>query len=205
MLHLVDHPLIKRDLTILRARKTPHGIFRATLAKISAFLAYEASRTIPLTEFAIETPLETTTGYDITPPLCVVSILRAGLGMVEGIINHFPDAYEGHLGMYRDEATHKPVPYYKNIPTAIDECHTFLVDPMLATGGSAVEAINQLKDSGAQHIRFVCLIAAPKGVDAIHSAHPEIPIFTAALDRELDENAFIRPGLGDAGDRSFGT
>ena len=205
MLHIVDHPLIKRDLTILRARETPHGVFRATLGNISRLLAYEASRALPVKEFNVETPLETTTGYTMASPLCVISILRAGLGMVDGIISHFPDAYEGHLGMYRDEETHKPVPYYKNIPDAIHQCHTFLVDPMLATGGSAVAAINQIKEAGANHITFISLIAAQPGIDAIQSNHADVPIFTAALDRELDANAFIRPGLGDAGDRSFGT
>ena len=205
MLHIVDHPLIQRDLSILRARETPHGVFRATLAHISSLLAYEAARPLPVTAFNVETPLEPTTGYHIAPPICVVSILRAGLSMVGGIINHFPDAFEGHLGMYRDEETHKPVPYYKNIPSAIQECHTFLVDPMLATGGSAVEAVEQLKLAGAKALSFICLIAAQPGVDALHTHHPEIPIYTAALDRELDKRAFIRPGLGDAGDRSFGT
>ena len=205
MVHVVDHPLVKRDLTILRARETPHGVFRATVGHISGLLAYEASRTLPLQEFKVDTPLESTTGYAIAPPLCVVSILRAGLGMVEGIRSHFHDTYEGHLGMYRDEETHKPVPYYKNIPGNITQCHTFLVDPMLATGGSAVAAVNQLKASGASQITFLCLIAAQAGVDALHAQHPGLPIYTAALDRELDDQAFIRPGLGDAGDRSFGT
>lgn len=205
MVHIVDHPLVKRDLSILRARETPHGVFRATLKNISSLLAYEAARSLPVAEYTVQTPLEPTDGHDIDGPVCVVSILRAGLGMVEGIISHFPDAYEGHLGMYRDEETHKPVPYYKNIPSNISTCHTFLVDPMLATGGSAVEALNQLKLEGAQSISFISLIAAQPGIDALHDLHPEVPVFTASLDRELDQNAFIRPGLGDAGDRSFGT
>ena len=205
MVHVIDHPLIKRDLSILRARETPHGVFRATVARLSTLLVYEASRALPILESQIDTPLEATAGYRIDTPVCVVSILRAGLGMVTGVLNHFPDAYEAHLGMYRDEETHKPVPYYKNIPNVIGECHTFLVDPMLATGGSAIEAVNQLKKAGAQNMSFLCLIAAQAGIDKLHSTHPELPIITAALDRELDGNAFIRPGLGDAGDRTFGT
>lgn len=205
MVHIIDHPLVKRDLSILRARETPHGVFRATLRNISSLLAYEAARALPMAEYTVQTPLEPTSGYAIDGPVCVISILRAGLGMVDGIITHFPDAFEGHLGMYRDEETHKPVPYYKNIPSNINDCHTFLVDPMLATGGSAVAALNQLKQHGARSISFISLIAAQPGIDALHALHPEVPIYTAALDRELDENAFIRPGLGDAGDRSFGT
>lgn len=205
MLTIVDHPLVKRDLTILRDRKTPHSVFRSTVARLSTMLAYEAIRRMPVDRQTIQTPLEETTGYLIHTPVCAVSILRAGLGMVDGVLHAFPDAYEGHLGMYRDEATHKPVPYSRNLPPDIQDMHVFLLDPMLATGGSAVEAVHQIKKAGATRIDFVCLIAAQTGVDRFSEAFPDIPITTAALDRELDQHAFIRPGLGDAGDRTFGT
>ena len=205
MLTIVDHPLIKRDLTTLRDRETPHGVFRSTVARISSLLIYEATREIQLAEHEVQTPLEKTTGYALQAPVCIVSILRAGLGMVDGALPLFPDASQGHIGMYRDEATHKPVPYYCNLPANLENMQVILVDPMLATGGSAVEAVHQIQKAGGTQILFVCLIAASKGVDTLSGAFSEIPIFTAALDRELDHNAFIRPGLGDAGDRTFGT
>ena len=204
-LTVIDHPLIKCDLTVLRNRETPHGVFRSTVARMSSQLMYEASRTLLLHEQPVQTPLEETTGYALQKPVCVVSILRAGLGMVDGALPLFPDAYQGHLGMYRDEETHQPVPYYVSLPEELHTMHVFLLDPMLATGGSAVEAIQQLRNAGARHITFVCLIAAQHGVDTISNRFSDVPIFTAALDRELNEHAFICPGLGDAGDRTFGT
>lgn len=202
---IIDHPLLKRDLTILRNRKTPHGVFRQTLSDASSILAYEAMRRLKVGQLEIETPLEVTTGYVISESVVVVPILRAGLGMVDGFVRFVPEARIGHLGMYRDETTHKPVDYYSNIPAINEDTHIFLVDPMLATGGSACGAIEHLKEKGAEHFTFVCLVAAPEGVAAMNQAHPDIPIVTATLDRELDLNAYIRPGLGDAGDRIFGT
>lgn len=205
MLNVVDHPLLKRDLTVLRERNVPHGVFRHTIRNASAILAYEAMRDLPLEETQVETPLETTTGYRLKEEIVVVPVLRAGLGMVDGFVRFVPEARIGHLGMYRDEETLRPVDYYSNIPPQVIDGMVFVVDPMLATGGSAAAAINHLKQSGAKRVRFVCLVAAPAGVERLQRLHPDVEIYAASLDRELDENAYIRPGLGDAGDRSFGT
>ena len=204
-LTVVDHPLLKRDITILRRDETPHGQFRKTVSDAAAILAYEAMRDIAVTETEIETPLESTTGYEIAEDVMVVPIMRAGLGMVDGFVRFVPEAPVGHLGMQRDEETYRPEDYYSNIPTGIEEAHVFVVDPMLATGGSATFAIDHLKDAGGEHFTFACLVAAPEGVETLAQDHPDVPVVTAVLDRELDENAFIRPGLGDAGDRIFGT
>ena len=204
-LTVVDHPLLKRDLTILRDRATPHGTFRKTLGDAAAILAYEAMRGLPLEEHPVETPLERTSGYRLAEPVVVVPILRAGLGMTDGFVRFAPEARVGHLGLYRDEETHRPVDYYTNLPGGIGAARVFVVDPMLATGGSAVEAVNRLKARGARRFVFVCLVAAPEGVEALGAAHPDVRVVAAALDRELDQNAYIRPGLGDAGDRIFGT
>jgi uracil phosphoribosyltransferase len=205
MLTVVDHPLLRRDLTILRDRRTPHGRFRKTIGDAAAILAYEAMRDLPLVEETIATPLEETTGYTFQDDVTVVPVLRAGLGLVDGFVRFLPEARVGHLGMYRDEQTHEPVDYYANIPDAVETGIVFVVDPMLATGGSADGAIAHLKKRGAKRIRFVCLVAAPEGVRYLEERHPDVGIVTAALDRELDANAYIRPGLGDAGDRIFGT
>ncbi len=204
-LTVVDHPILKRNLTILRRDETPHGQFRKTVSDAAAILAYEAMRDIDLRETEIETPLETTTGYEIAEDVMVVPIMRAGLGMVDGFVRYVPEARVGHLGMQRDEETYRPVDYYSNIPEGIETAHVFVVDPMLATGGSAAFAIQHLKKAGADHFTFACLVAAPEGVATLREEHPDVPIVTAVLDRELDDNAFIRPGLGDAGDRIFGT
>ena len=204
-LTLVEHPLLRRDLTILRHRDTPHGRFRKTLSDAAAILAYEALRDLPLEEVKIDTPLEATAGYRVAGEVIVVPILRAGLGMVDGLVRFVPEARIGHLGMYRDEETHRPVDYYSSIPGGLESAYVIVVDPMLATGGSAIGAIAHLKRHGARHFKFVCLVAAPEGVRALTQAHPDVPIVAAALDRELDGNAYIRPGLGDAGDRIFGT
>ena len=204
-LTVVDHPLLRRDLTILRDRATPHGTFRQTLGDAAAILAYEAMRDLPLKEHKVETPLEQTSGYRLAETVVVVPILRAGLGMTDGFVRFVPEARVGHLGLYRDEETHEPVDYYMNLPPGLEAAHVFVVDPMLATGGSAIEAVNRLKAAGAQRFVFVCLVAAPEGVQALSEAHPDVRIVAATLDRELDENAYIRPGLGDAGDRIFGT
>lgn len=204
-LTVVDHPLLKRDLTILRRDETPHGQFRKTVSDAASILAYEAMSEIQLEETAIETPMETTTGYEIAEDVMVVPIMRAGLGMVDGFVRYVPEARVGHLGMQRDEETYRPEDYYSKIPTGIESAHVFVVDPMLATGGSATFAINHLKERGGNRFTFACLVAAPEGVKQLREEHPDVPIVTAVLDRELDENAFIRPGLGDAGDRIFGT
>ena len=204
-LTVVDHPLLQRDLTLLRREETPHGQFRKTVSDAAAILAYEAMRDIELEETSIETPLEQTTGYEIAEEVMVVPIMRAGLGMVDGFVRYVPEARVGHLGMQRDEETYRPVDYYSNIPSSIEGAHVFVVDPMLATGGSASFSIDHLKEEGGQDFTFACLVAAPEGVQKLREEHPDVPVVTAVLDRELDDNAFIRPGLGDAGDRIFGT
>lgn len=205
MLTVVDHPLLKRALTTLRDERTPYGTFRQTMADVSSILAYEALRTFPLEETAVRTPLEETQGYKLAKEVVVVPVLRAGLGLVDGFVRYVPEARVGHLGMYRDEQTHKPVDYYSNVPAQVTGAKVFVVDPMLATGGSAAGAISHLKSRGAKDVGFVCLVAAPEGVARLEEFHPDVHIVTAALDRELDDDAYIRPGLGDAGDRIFGT
>lgn len=204
-LSIVDHPLLKRDLTILRRKDTPHGQFRRTVSNAASILAYEAMREIELREVSIDTPLESTTGYEVATQVMVVPIMRAGLGMVDGFVRYLPDARVGHLGLQRDEETHRPVDYYSNVPSGVDDAHVFVVDPMLATGGSASRAVEHLKEAGGTQFTFACLVAAPEGVNRLEEEHPDVSVVTAALDRELDDNAFIRPGLGDAGDRIFGT
>ena len=202
---VVDHVLLRRLLSILRDRETPHGVFRQTLDEAAMLLAYEAMRSLRPADHQVDTPLEPAAGVRLADPVVIVAILRAGLGMVDGFLRLVPDARVGHLGMYRDEEALRPVGYYENIPRGAEEAEVFVVDPMLATGGSATQAIARLKRAGAERIRFVCLVAAPEGVRALQEAHPEVPIVTATVDRELDENGYIRPGLGDAGDRIFGT
>ena len=205
MLTVVDHPLLKRDLTILRDRRTPHGLFRRKLGDAASILAYEALRDLDVVEEPIDTPLESTIGFRLEQEIVVVPVLRAGLGMVDGFVRFVQEARVGHLGMYRDEQTHSPVDYYANIPKQIAAARVFVVDPMLATGGSAAGALSHLKQRGAVDLVFVCLVAAPEGVKRLEETHPDVPVITAALDRELDADAYIRPGLGDAGDRIFGT
>ena len=202
---VVDHVLLRRLVSILRDRNTPHGNFRQTLDDAAMILGYEAMRGLRPDEIDVETPLEGARGVRLADEVVIVAILRAGLGLVDGFLRLVPDARVGHLGMYRDEEALRPVGYYENIPSGVEEAEVFVVDPMLATGGSSVQAIHRLKRAGARRISFVCLVAAPEGVTALRSAHPEVPILTAALDRELDDNGYIRPGLGDAGDRIFGT
>jgi uracil phosphoribosyltransferase len=204
-LHIVDHPVLKRDLSILRDRRTPHGLFRQKVRDISAILAYEAMRDLSLAEHQLETPLETTVGHSLADQVIVVPILRAGLGMVDGFVRYLPEARIGHLGMYRDESTLKPVDYYSNLPGTLESSWIFVADPMLATGGSAVGALETLKSLGGWRFRFVCIVAAPEGVNRLRDHHPDVTIFAAALDRELNDNGYICPGLGDAGDRIFGT
>ncbi len=205
MLTVVDHPILKRDLTLLRDRSTPRGVFRRTLSDAAAILAYEAMRDLHVVDVDVDTPLESTIGHRLADEIVVVPVLRAGLGLVDGFIRFVPEARVGHLGMYRDEETLRPVDYYSNIPPQVKEGVVFVVDPMLATGGSAAAAINHLKGRGARRIRFVCLVAAPEGVRRLEQLHPDVDVVAASLDDGLDGHAFIRPGLGDAGDRSFGT
>jgi uracil phosphoribosyltransferase len=204
-LTVVEHPVLADRLSVLRDRDTPHGAFRQALFDAAAIMAVEVARELPLREVEIETPLETTRGMRLRDSVAVVPVLRAGLGMVEGFLRLLPDARVGHLGIYRDEEEHVPVNYYERLPPGLPEARVYVLDPMLATGGSAVEALSHLKRAGARQLELVCLVSAPQGIQAVQEAHPDVPIWTAAVDRELDSNAYIRPGLGDAGDRVFGT
>jgi len=205
-LTVVEHPLVRHKMTLLRDRSTSKKHFRELVDEISMLLAYEATEDLALEPAPVDTPLESTVQETIAgKKLVLVPILRAGLGMVEAILRLIPSARVGHIGTYRDHETLEPVPYYLKIP-ANPETRDFLVlDPMLATGGSAADAIAQLKKAGATRIRFVCLLAAPEGVQRLVNEHPDVPVIAAALDRELDEHGYILPGLGDAGDRMFGT
>jgi uracil phosphoribosyltransferase len=202
---VVDHPVLADRLTVMRDRGTSFGEFRQALFEASAILAVEAARDLPVTPVDIETPLEPTTGSRLPTEIAIVPVLRAGLGMVDGFLRLLPGARVGHVGVYRDEEEHRPVDYYERLPPGLADSHVFVVDPMLATGGSAVHALDRLKSAGARRLALVCLVVAPEGLKAVEEPHPEVPIWAAAVDRELDENAYIRPGLGDAGDRVFGT
>ena len=205
-LHVIDHPLITHKLSIMRNRKTGSKDFRELLNEIAMLMGYEVFRDLPLEEITIETPITKMKAKMVSGrKRAIVPILRAGLGMVDGLQNLVPVAKVGHIGMYRDPETHKPVEYYCKLPTDIEERLVVLVDPMLATGGSAVDALCKLKEHGCRNIRFMCLVAAPEGVKAVQEAHPDVDIYTAALDECLNEHAYIVPGLGDAGDRIFGT
>ncbi len=201
----IDHPVVKSYLSVLRDKDSRTAPFRRAMATIGNILAYHALSDLPLETFEVETPIQTTTGYRPAKDVIVVPILRAGLSLVDGIIEFIPDAKVGHVGVYRDEETHEPVNYYDNLPPGISQGYTLVVDPMLATGGSGSHAIDYLKQSGATDIRFVCLIAAPEGIRRLQEDHPDVPIITAAIDEKLNSDAFIVPGLGDAGDRYFGT
>lgn len=203
-LNLVEHSVLADRLTVLRDRDTSWPNFRHALFECSAIMAVEAARGLRLVETEIHTPLEPTTGARLSEQVVVVPVLRAGLGMVDGFLRLLPDARVGHLGMARDEA-HAPVDYYSRLPPGLADSRVFLLDPMLATGGSAVQALRHLESAGGRRLSLVCLVAAPEGVEAVAAAYPDVEIWTAAVDRCLDENAYIRPGLGDAGDRVFGT
>ena len=205
-LTVLGHPLIQHKLTILRDKHTSTRDFKQLVNEIAMLMAYEDTKDLPLEPAEVETPLETLRGVRVAgKKLALVPILRAGLGMVEGIAQLIPSARVGHIGIYRDHETLEPVDYYFKIPGGEDARDFFVLDPMLATGGSAVDAVRALKHAGAQRIRFLCLVAAPAGVQAMLAAHPDVPIVAAALDRELNAKGYILPGLGDAGDRLFGT
>lgn len=203
--HLVDHPLIQHKLTIMRKKDTPSKDFRILLDEISMLMGYEVTRNLPLEEVEIETPICKTTKKQIAgKKLAIVPILRAGLGMVDGLLKLIPVARVGHIGLYRDETTHEPVEYYCKLPKDISDRLAIVVDPMLATGGSASDAISMIKARGAKNIILMCLVSAPEGVKHVQEKHPDVDIYSAALDEKLNENAYIVPGLGDAGDRIFG-
>ncbi len=205
-LHIIDHPLITHKLSIMRMRETGSKDFRQLLEEIAMLMGYELTRDLPLHDVEIETPICPMTAKMVSGrKLAIVPILRAGLGMVDGLLSLVPVAKVGHIGLYRDPETHTPVEYYCKLPADIEERMVILVDPMLATGGSAVDALSMLKAKGCRNIRFMCLVAAPEGVKAVQQAHPDVDIYTAALDDRLNTHAYIVPGLGDAGDRIFGT
>ena len=205
-LTIVQHPLVQHKLRLLRDRETPTKIFKELVDEIAMLMAYEATSDLTLEPTPVETPLEAATGWRVSgKKLTLVPILRAGLGLVEGILRLVPGARVGHIGLYRDHDTLEPVDYYFKVPGDASERDFFVLDPMLATGGSAVSAVTSLKRAGATRIRFLCLVAAPEGVRRLTAAHPDVSIYCAALDRELNEQGYILPGLGDAGDRLFGT
>ena len=203
---VLDHPLIQHKLAILRSKDTPVKEFRELVGEIAGLMCYEATRNLPTKEVQVETPITTATCRMLAgKKMAIVPILRAGLGMVDSMVGLIPSAKIGHIGLYRDPETHKPVEYYCKLPDDIGNRQVFVVDPMLATGGSAIDAISQIKKRGARHIKFIGLIAAPEGLKALHEAHPDVDIYVAAQDDHLNENGYIVPGLGDAGDRIFGT
>ncbi|MBO5039489.1 MAG: uracil phosphoribosyltransferase [Clostridia bacterium] len=205
-LHIIDHPLIQHKLTIMRDKRTGAKEFRELLDEITLLMGYEITRDFPLVDWEIETPIQKMTAKRIAgKKVAIVPILRAGLGMVDGLLELLPVAKVGHIGLYRDHETHKPVVYYCKLPEDIGRRTVILCDPMLATGGSASDAVTMLKERGAKDIRLLNLVAAPEGVKKVQKDHPDVDIYVAALDEKLNENCYIIPGLGDAGDRLFGT
>jgi len=203
---LMDHPLIQHKIGVIRRKETGTKEFRETIGEIAMLMTYEATRGLSLTEVEIDTPICKTTAKELKgKKLAVVPILRAGIGMVDGVLTMIPAAKVGHIGLYRDPDTHEPVEYYCKLPADCGEREVFVVDPMLATGGSAVAAIQMLKDRGCRKIHFMCIIAAPEGMKKMQEAHPDVDLYIGALDERLNESAYIVPGLGDAGDRIFGT
>ena len=202
----IDHPLVQHKISMLRKKTTGTNEFRTLVEEIATLMGYEALRDLPLEDVEVETPIETCmTSMLAGKKLAIVPILRAGLGMVNGVLSLVPSAKIGHIGLYRDEETHEPHEYFCKLPNPIEQRTIVVTDPMLATGGSAVAAIDFIKQHGGKHIKFMCIIAAPEGVKRLHEAHPDVQIYVGHLDRELNENAYICPGLGDAGDRIFGT
>ena len=205
-INVVDHPLIQHKLTLMRRKETPTGTFRQLVNEIAMLLCYEVTRDLPVTDREIETPLEAMQAPVLDgKKLCFISILRAGNGLLDGMLSLMPSARVGHVGLYRDPTTLIAVEYYYKVPQDIGERLAIVVDPMLATANSAIAAIERLKQGGAKRMKFVCLLAAPEGVEAFTAAHPDVELYTAALDRELNDHGYILPGLGDAGDRIYGT
>ena len=205
MIKEISHPILKDRLTLMRRKETSSKDFRQAVEEIATFMTYEIARDFPTKEIEIETPITKCTAKILADEFIIVPILRAGLGMVSGVLKVLPNAAVGHIGLVRDETTHKPIEYYKKLPPNISNKKIIVVDPMLATGGSSSAALQMLKDAGAKNIIFICIISAPEGIKKISEDHPEIPIYTAAIDDHLNENAYIVPGLGDAGDRIFDT
>ena len=204
--HVLDHPLIRHKLTLIRDKETGHQLFRELVNEVGTLVAFELTRDIQSQPISVETPLTTTEGTTVDGKgVVLVPILRAGLGMLDGLLKLIPNARVGYVGMERDETTHEPVHYYFKIPKKVKERNYIIVDPMLATGGTAIATVDSLKELGAKHIKFMCLISAPEGVEAFCEAHPDVSVYTAALDEKLNEKKYILPGLGDAGDRLFGT
>ena len=204
--NIINHPLVKHKITLMRDEKTGTREFRILVEEVAMLMGYEAMRDLPTEDVEVKTPITTR----MLPMLCgkklaIVPILRAGLGMVSGLLALVPSAKVGHIGLYRDEVTHEPHEYYCKLPERINERRVIVCDPMLATGGSAIQAVDFLKDKGCKNIKFMCIIAAPEGLDALRTAHPDIDIYVGNLDEKLNEDAYIVPGLGDAGDRIFGT
>jgi uracil phosphoribosyltransferase len=205
-LHVIDHPMVQHKLTIMRMKETGSKDFRELLKEIAMLMGYEVTRDIALMDVQIETPICPMTAKMVNGrKLAIVPILRAGLGMVDGLLNLVPVAKVGHIGLYRNEETHEPVEYYCKLPEDIQDRLVIVTDPMLATGGSAVDALSMLKARGCTHIKLMCLVAVPEGIAKVQAEHPDVDIFLAAVDDHLNENAYIVPGLGDAGDRIFGT
>ena len=206
LVHVIDHPLVQHKLTLMRRKTTSTANFRKLLNEIGALMAYEVTREMPTQDVTVETPLEVTTGRMIDgKKLVFVPILRAGTGLLDGFLQVIPGARVGHVGLYRDPKTLAPVEYYFKMPGEMPERDAIVLDPMLATGNSAVAAVERLKETNPKSIRFVCLLAAPEGLAHFHRAHPDVPVYTAAIDRKLNDHGYILPGLGDAGDRIFGT
>jgi uracil phosphoribosyltransferase len=204
--HLITHPLVQHKLTLMRKKEASTNSFRRLLGELASLMAYEVTRDMPLQDVEIETPMETMTGKVIDgKKLVFVSILRAGNGLLDGMLNVVPGARVGHIGLYRDPKTLVAVEYYFKMPQSMDERDIVVVDPMLATGNSAIAALDRLKELGPKSIKFVCLLTCPEGIAALHAAHPDVPIYTAAIDRQLNDHGYILPGLGDAGDRIYGT
>jgi uracil phosphoribosyltransferase len=204
--HLIDHPLVQHKLTLMRRKDASTNTFRTLLNELSSLMAYEVTRDMPLQDVEVETPLETMTGKTIDgKKLVFVSILRAGNGILEGMLSVVPGARVGHVGLYRDPQTLQPVEYYFKMPQEMEARDIVIVDPMLATGNSAIAAVDRLKKLKPKSIKFVCLLTCPEGIAALQKAHPDVAIYTAAIDRQLNEHGYILPGLGDAGDRIFGT
>lgn len=202
---IFDHPLIQHKLTYLRDITTSHRPFRALLYQIAGLMVYEATRNVPVVEIDVQTPMERTRGHRLAGRVTVVPVLRAGLGMAEGVLEMMPEARVGHLGIFRDEKTLEPIAYLKRLPKDLDAGPVLLVDPMLATGGSAAAAIRTLREAGAKDLRMICLVAAPEGIKRLMKEEPNLQIYTAAIDAKLNDKGYIVPGLGDAGDRLYGT